>query len=96
MGRSRITRSLRRSGVLESKGYVQHRQEGRAFLYTACVQEHEAGRSEMRHMLARFFGNSHERLLLSMLGDDGISAEELARLKAAIAQAADDVPLEAK
>ena len=48
----------------------RHRQEGRAFLYIPCVAEQEAGRSEMRHMMQRFFGNSRERLLLSLLGDD--------------------------
>jgi predicted transcriptional regulator len=71
--------------ILEQKGYVQHRQEGRAFLYSPCVAEAEASRSEVRHILGRFFGNSRERLLLSMLGDDEISAEELRRLKDAIA-----------
>src|SRR5208282_6195400 len=42
--------------ILETKGYVRHRQEGRAFLYTACVVEQEASRSEVQHMLSRFFG----------------------------------------
>lgn len=78
--------------ILEKKGYVTHRQEGRAFIYSPCVAEHEASRSEIRHMMARFFGNSRERLLLSLLGDDDIHPDELARLKAAIAQAAEDVP----
>src|SRR5271169_7105268 len=73
--------------ILEQKGYVQHRQEGRAFLYVPCVAEHEASRSEIRHMMQRFFGNSRERLLLSLLGDDEISPEELNRLKEAIAKA---------
>src|SRR5271163_155203 len=76
--------------VLEQKGYVRHRQEGRAFVYSPCVAEHEAGRSEVRHMMQRFFGNSRERLLLSLLGDDEISAEELNRLKEAIAKAAEE------
>lgn len=49
--------------ILEQKGYVEHRQEGRAFLYRPCVAEHEASRSEVNHMLHRFFGNSRERLL---------------------------------
>ena len=48
--------------VLEQKGYVEHRQEGRAFLYSPCVAEQEASRSEVGHMLGRFFGNSRERL----------------------------------
>ncbi|MEO6803436.1 MAG: BlaI/MecI/CopY family transcriptional regulator [Granulicella sp.] len=76
--------------ILEQKGYVVHRQEGRAFLYSPCVAEHEAGRSEVRHMMQRFFGNSRERLLLSLLGDGEITREELERLKDAIASAAGD------
>jgi predicted transcriptional regulator len=76
--------------VLETKGFVSHRQEGRAFLYSSCVGEVEAGRSEVRHVLQRFFGNSRERLLLSLLGDDEIGPEELQRLKEAIAEAPDD------
>jgi predicted transcriptional regulator len=76
--------------VLEQKGYVRHRQEGRAFLYMPCVAEQEASRSEVRHMMQRFFGNSRERLLLSLLGDDEVTPEELQRLREAIAAAADD------
>jgi predicted transcriptional regulator len=76
--------------ILEQKGYVRHRQEGRAFLYVPSVAEHEASRSEIRHMMQRFFGNSRERLLLSLIGDDEVTPEELSRLKEAIAAAADD------
>ncbi len=73
--------------ILEQKGYVVHRQEGRAFVYSPCVAEREASRSEVRHMLHRFFGNSRERLLLTLLGDEDVSPDELRRLKAAIAEA---------
>jgi predicted transcriptional regulator len=76
--------------ILEQKGYVTHRQEGRAFLYRACVAEQEASRSEVKHILQRFFGNSRERLVLSLLGDDEISPEELRRLKEAIASVPDE------
>lgn len=76
--------------ILENKGYVSHRQEGRAFLYSSAVGEQEAGRSEVRHVLKRYFGDSRERLLLSLLGDEEISPEELRRLKEAIALAPDD------
>ena len=76
--------------ILEQKGYVRHRQEGRAFLYSPCVAEHEASRSEVRHMMQRFFGNSRERLLLALLGDDEMTPAELKRLKDAIANAPDD------
>jgi predicted transcriptional regulator len=77
--------------ILENKGYVLHRQEGRAFLYSPCIDEFEASKSEVRHVLQRFFGNSRERLLLSLLGDDDITPEELKRLRETIASAPDDV-----
>ncbi len=76
--------------ILEQKGYVEHRQEGRAFVYRPCVAKEEASRSEVRHVLSRFFGNSREQLLLSLLGDEEISAAELDRLKDAIRNAAPD------
>ena len=81
--------------ILEQKGYVRHRQEGRAFIYSPCVAEHEASRSEVRHMMQRFFGDSRERLMLSLLGDEAVSRAELEPLKAAIANAIDDSPEEA-
>lgn len=80
--------------VLETKGYVQHREDGRAFVYQTCVAEEEASRSEVRHLLGRFFGNSREQLLLSLLGDGEVSAEELRRLKQAVAEAPEDAVTE--
>ncbi len=79
--------------ILEQKGYVTHRQAGRAFLYSARVAENEASRSEIGHVLQRFFGNSRERLLLSLLGDDDLTPAELQRLKDAIAAAPEDTEL---
>lgn len=82
--------------ILENKGYVTHRQDGRAFLYSATLGEQEASRSEVRQVLQRFFGNSRERLLLSLLGDEEITSEELKRLKEAIAEMSDEVPEETR
>lgn len=73
--------------ILEQKGYVQHRKTGRAHSYLAVVQENEAGDSEVRHLLQRFFDNSKEKLMLALLGDREITPEELARLKDAIDRA---------
>jgi predicted transcriptional regulator len=77
--------------VLETKGYVTHRQEGRAFLYSPAIAQQEASRSEVRHVLNRFFGNSRERLLLALLGDEELDPAELRRLKQAIADAPEDI-----
>jgi predicted transcriptional regulator len=76
--------------ILEQKGYVEHRQEGRAFIYKPCIAEQEASLTEVRNVLHRFFGNSREQLVLSLLGDEEISQQELQRLKDAIRDAEPD------
>ena len=76
--------------ILEKKGYVNHRQDGRAFIYSACVAHEDASKVEVRHVLQRFFGNSREKLLLSLLGDEEITPAELERLRDAIQKNAAD------
>jgi predicted transcriptional regulator len=70
--------------ILERKGYVRHIKEGRAFVYEAVVGRGEASRSAMRYVLSRFFRNSPELLVLNMLEDEQIDAQELERLKGLI------------
>lgn len=82
--------------ILEQKGYVEHRQDGRAFIYRAIVAEKEASQSEVRHVLSRFFGNSREQLLLTLLGDGEISRAELERLKALIRDAEPDPEMDTR
>jgi predicted transcriptional regulator len=67
--------------VLERKGYVKHSKDGRAHVYAALVGRKEATRSEIRHLVGRFFKNSHEQLVLNVLEEQGIEAAELARLR---------------
>lgn len=73
--------------ILETKGYVEHRQVGRAFLYSALIAEQDAQQSEVRYMMSRFFGNSRQRLMLALLDDGQVTARELEALKQAIAEA---------
>ncbi len=66
--------------ILEKKGYVQHIKEGRAHLYMPLVGKQEATRFEIRNLVGRFFKNSHELLLLNILEDKSINADELERI----------------
>ena len=43
--------------VLERKGYLKHLKDGRAHVYTPLVGQQEAKRSEIRHLVSRFFKN---------------------------------------
>jgi predicted transcriptional regulator len=67
--------------VLERKGYLKHLKDGRAHVYTPLVGKQEATRSEIRHLVSRFFKNSHEQLVLNVLEDQGIGADEIGRLR---------------
>jgi BlaI family transcriptional regulator, penicillinase repressor len=67
--------------VLERKGYLEHIKDGRAHVYAPVVRQQEATRSEIRRLASRFFGNSHEDLVLNILEDRGMEREELARLR---------------
>lgn len=72
--------------ILERKGYVEHSKDGRAHVYRPLVEREEASRSEIRHLLSRFFQNSHEDLVLNILEDRGVAPDELARLRKMLAQ----------
>jgi predicted transcriptional regulator len=72
--------------VLERKGYLEHLKEGRAYVYTPLVGKKEATRSEIRHLVSRFFKNSHEQLVLNLLEDQGIGPEEIDHLREMLLQ----------
>jgi BlaI family transcriptional regulator, penicillinase repressor len=67
--------------ILETKGYVKHVKDKRAHIYMSKIDREDATRFEVRHLVSRFFGNSHERLLLNILEESSIDAEELARMR---------------
>ena len=67
--------------ILETKGYVKHVKDKRAHIYMSRIDREDATRFEVRHLVSRFFGNYHERLLLNILEESSIDAEELARVR---------------
>lgn len=72
--------------VLEKKGYLKHIKDGRAHVYTPLVGQKEATRSEIRHLVGRFFKNSHEQFVLNLLEDEGFEPEEIGRLREMLTQ----------
>jgi len=72
--------------VLEKKRYVEHVKDGRAHVYKPLVERREASRFEIRHLVNRFFKDSHEALVLNIIEDQSIDAEELQRLRQLVKQ----------
>lgn len=67
--------------ILETKGYVSHKKEGRAFTYQPLIGRHEARQSAITHLLHRLFEGSPELLVTSLFEDRKIGVAELKRLR---------------
>ena len=67
--------------ILERKGYLRHSKDGRAHVFEPVVRQQDATRTEIRHLVSRFFRDSHEDLVLNILEDRGIQPEEIDRLR---------------
>jgi predicted transcriptional regulator len=67
--------------TLEQKGYVAHKEAGRAFTYRPLVERDDAAKSAVNHVLARFFGNSPNALAVTLLDDVPLSAADRQQIR---------------
>ncbi len=73
--------------ILETKGYVAHEKVARAFWYRPVIDEKQARRRALRHLVSRLFNGSPSLLVLNVLDDDDIDPAELKRVKKLIENA---------
>lgn len=72
--------------VLESKGYADHVQDGRAFRFHALVGRDEAADGVLRRLVSKVYNGSRELLVSQLIADEDISAEELRRIRKVLQQ----------
>jgi BlaI family transcriptional regulator, penicillinase repressor len=73
--------------ILETKGYVTHDKVARAFVYEPVVDERQARRRALRHLVSRLFEGSPSLLVLNILEDEAIEPAEREQLKKLIERA---------
>src|SRR5262245_3309515 len=73
--------------ILERKGYVKHRKDGRAFVYLPTIDRQHARKSALKTLVNRFFEGSPRLLVLNLLEDEQLSPEALEQLKKQIEEA---------
>ena len=77
--------------ILEQKGHLKHRQEGREYVYRPTQPRGRAGRSALGRVLDVFFNGSLEKAVAAHLSDPGrvnkLDREELQRLSDLIEEA---------
>ena len=73
--------------ILETKGYVTHDKVARAFVYQPVVDERQARRRALRHLVRRLFEGSPSLLVLNVLEDEELDPAERERLRQLIERA---------
>jgi BlaI family transcriptional regulator, penicillinase repressor len=73
--------------ILETKGYVSHDKVARAFIYEPVVDERQARRRALRHLVSRLFEGSPSLLVLNILEDEEIDPTEREQLRKLIERA---------
>lgn len=68
--------------ILEDKGFIEQcGKRGRAFLYEATIDRNAAQGSMSQEVAKRLFGGSVKSLVLNLVRDEAISADDLAEVK---------------
>ena len=75
--------------ILEGKGHLKHRQEGREFVYQPVHSRVKVGQSTLSRVISTFFGGSLSQAIAAYLSDPktSLNDEEIAELKSFIEQA---------
>lgn len=71
---------------MERKGVVEHRVEGRVFVYRPTVSREDVHRSMVGDLMERLFEGDVTALVSHLLSEGEVEADELARLSRLIAE----------
>lgn len=70
--------------VLEKKGCVGHRQDGRAHVFVPLIQRSDAQQNALQFVLNRFFDDSPGLLVQNLADQADLNRADIKRLKAMI------------
>lgn len=71
---------------LQRRGLVDHRSQGRQYVYRSAVSQKDVRRSMVQDLADRIFGGEVSAVVGHLLGGDDIDSEELARVKELVLQ----------
>jgi predicted transcriptional regulator len=67
--------------ILETKGYVKHSKDGKAFVYHPVVGRNQARSAALRHLVSRFFSGSPQLLVSNLIEESQLSKRDLQRIR---------------
>ena len=72
--------------LMHEKGYLTRKEDGRAHVYRARLQERSVKRGLLRDLVRDAFRGDPEAVMIRLLEDSSLSEEELARIRALLAE----------
>ncbi len=66
--------------ILEEKGFVGHRKQGRSFVYEPRIPREKVQRKTLGRVIRQFFSGSPQDLVLRLLEDEQLTQADLASL----------------
>jgi BlaI family penicillinase repressor len=66
---------------MEKKGYIRHIKDGKAFSYSPILQQTKFLTTEVKRIAKRLFDSTPGALILNLVKQEQLSAEEIAELK---------------
>jgi len=73
--------------IMEKKGYVSHRKDGRAFTFLPELGRADASRNALETLVNRFFEGSPRLLMMNLLEDQQLAPDVLKQLRERIEEA---------
>ncbi len=67
--------------AMDKKGYISHQKDGKAFSYSPLLQQGKFLSSEVKRIAKRLFDGSPGSLILNLVKQEQLSADEIAELK---------------
>lgn len=63
--------------MLEKKGYLTHRQQGRGYIYEPAVAQSDYGKSKFGSFVERYFDDNYLKVVKTLVSEEKVSREEL-------------------
>src|SRR5688500_17998070 len=67
--------------VLEKKGHLTHREDGRTHIYCATVSQEKARTRVLKHLINHVFGGSAASLVLNLVETGDLTPEDLEEIR---------------
>jgi BlaI family penicillinase repressor len=67
--------------TMHAKGLVDYKQEGRAYRYSAKIQQQAARKSAVKHLMGKLFHGSADLLLTQLVTEHKLDDDQVARIR---------------